>query len=376
MGKLKGKNHIGVFIVAAVVFLFVFASEKMFFVLSVFKPIFVGIMIAYILDVMVRFLNGKLKIKRGIAITLVLIFVVALVAVCSYFAIPFLVDTIRKLINSITAHLIGHDSGINRFIYYISTSTNIDLSDFDSIKIEETLLEFLNRFVQTFSSTVVNRIVWFGSSMVNVLTSIMMAIYMLIEKDSLLKWFRRLIKAVFSENKGNYILGAFTMANGVFKKFIIGKFIDSSIIGVLCLIIFKIFGIEYAVVFSIIIGVGNMIPYFGPIFSAIPVVLILVIINPQSALIALISIIVLQQLDGNVIGPKILSENIGVSAFWILFGVTVCGMAFGFVGMIAGVPLVVVAKNLVEDYVDIKLKQRNTEHISVETNAGVEDAEK
>ena len=376
MGKLKGKNHIGVFIVAAVVFLFVFASEKMFFVLSVFKPIFVGIMIAYILDVMVRFLNGKLKIKRGIAITLVLIFVVALVAVCSYFAIPFLVDTIRKLINSITAHLIGHDSGINRFIYYISTSTNIDLSVFDSIKIEETLLEFLNRFVQTFSSTVVNRIVWFGSSMVNVLTSIMMAIYMLIEKDSLLKWFRRLIKAVFSENKGNYILGAFTMANGVFKKFIIGKFIDSSIIGVLCLIIFKIFGIEYAVVFSIIIGVGNMIPYFGPIFSAIPVVLILVIINPQSALIALISIIVLQQLDGNVIGPKILSENIGVSAFWILFGVTVCGMAFGFVGMIAGVPLVVVAKNLVEDYVDIKLKQRNTEHISVETNAGVEDAEK
>lgn len=376
MGKLKGKNHIGVFIVAAVVFLFVFASEKMFFVLSVFKPIFVGIMIAYILDVMVRFLNGKLKIKRGIAITLVLIFVVALVAVCSYFAIPFLVDTIRKLINSITAHLIGHDSGINRFIYYISTSTNIDLSDFDSIKIEETLLEFLNRFVQTFSSTVVNRIVWFGSSMVNVLTSIMMAIYMLIEKDSLLKWFRRLIKAVFSENKGNYILGAFTMANGVFKKFIIGKFIDSSIIGVLCLIIFKIFGIEYAVVFSVIIGVGNMIPYFGPIFSAIPVVLILVIINPQSALIALISIIVLQQLDGNVIGPKILSENIGVSAFWILFGVTVCGMAFGFVGMIAGVPLVVVAKNLVEDYVDIKLKQRNTEHISVETNAGVEDAEK
>ena len=376
MGKLKGKNHIGVFIVAAVVFLFVFASEKMFFVLSVFKPIFVGIMIAYILDVMVRFLNGKLKIKRGIAITLVLIFVVALVAVCSYFAIPFLVDTIRKLINSITAHLIGHDSGINRFIYYISTSTNIDLSDFDSIKIEETLLEFLNRFVQTFSSTVVNRIVWFGSSMVNVLTSIMMAIYMLIEKDSLLKWFRRLIKAVFSENKGNYILGAFTMANGVFKKFIIGKFIDSSIIGVLCLIIFKIFGIEYAVVFSIIIGVGNMIPYFGPIFSAIPVVLILVIINPQSALIALISIIVLQQLDGNVIGPKILSANIGVSAFWILFGVSVCGMAFGFVGMIAGVPLVVVAKNLVEDYVDIKLKQRNTEHISVETNAGVEDAEK
>ena len=112
-----------------------------------------------------------------------------------------------------------------------------------------------------------------------------------------------------------------------------------------------------------------MIPYFGPIFSAVPVVLILVIINPKSALIALITIVVLQQLDGNVIGPKILSDNIGVSAFWILFGVTVCGMALGFVGMIIGVPLVVVAKNLVEDYVNIKLKQR-------ETDVEVQNAEK
>jgi len=365
MGNLKGKKYIGVFIIAAIVFLFVFASEKMFFVLSVFKPILVGVMIAYILDVMVRFLNTKLKIKRIISIAIVLIFVVALVTVCVYFAVPFLVDTIGKLVNNISEHLTGHDNGINRFVNYISTVINISVGEIDIGKIEQTLLDLMNRFIQSFSGTVISRVVDFGSSMVNVLTSIMMAIYMLIEKESLLTWFRRLIKAIFSENKSNYILNAFTMANGVFKKFIIGKFIDSAIIGLLCLIVFMIFGIEYAVVFSIIIGIGNMIPYFGPIFSAIPVVLILVIINPKSALIALITIIVVQQLDGNVIGPKILSDNIGVSAFWILFGVTVCGMAFGFTGMIVGVPLVVVAKNLVEDYVNLKLKQKETENIEV-----------
>ena len=365
MGNLKGKNHIGVFIIAAIVFLFVFASEKMFFVLSVFKPILVGVMIAYVLDVMVRFLTAKLKIRRGISILIVLVFVVAIVTLCVYFAAPFLVDTIRKLVNNISENLIGHDNGINRFINYISTVTNISIGEIDIGKIEQTLLDLMNRLIQTFSGTVISRVVDFGSSMVNVLTSIMMAIYMLIEKESLLTWFRRLIKAIFSENKSNYILNAFTMANGVFKKFIIGKFIDSAIIGLLCLIVFMIFGIEYAVVFSIIIGVGNMIPYFGPIFSAVPVVLILVIINPKSAFIALITIIVVQQLDGNVIGPKILSDNIGVSAFWILFGVTVCGMAFGFAGMIVGVPLVVVAKNLVEDYVNLKLKQKETENIEV-----------
>jgi len=183
MGNLKGKKYIGVFIIAAIVFLFVFASEKMFFVLSVFKPILVGVMIAYILDVMVRFLNTKLKIKRIISIAIVLIFVVALVTVCVYFAVPFLVDTIGKLVNNISEHLTGHDNGINRFVNYISTVINISVGEIDIGKIEQTLLDLMNRFIQSFSGTVISRVVDFGSSMVNVLTSIMMAIYMLIEKE-------------------------------------------------------------------------------------------------------------------------------------------------------------------------------------------------
>ena len=179
MGNLKGKNHIGVFIIAAIVFLFVFASEKMFFVLSVFKPILVGVMIAYVLDVMVRFLTAKLKIRRGISILIVLVFVVAIVTLCVYFAAPFLVDTIRKLVNNISENLIGHDNGINRFINYISTVTNISIGEIDIGKIEQTLLDLMNRLIQTFSGTVISRVVDFGSSMVNVLTSIMMAISIL-----------------------------------------------------------------------------------------------------------------------------------------------------------------------------------------------------
>ncbi len=378
MGKLKNKNYIGLIIAVVIIFLFVFATEKMFYVISIFKPIMVGIVIAYLLDVMVRFLTGKLKMRRGFAIFIVLVVVVAFVAVCIYFALPFLMDTVKKLINNISNLLVGHNSGINQLVDYVSANANIKFESFDAIKFDESLLGFMNKFIQSFYSIVVSRVVEFGSSMLNVLTSIMMAIYMLAEKESLLNWFRRLIKASFSESRGDYILNAFTMANGVFKKFIIGKLIDSTIIGIMCLIIFKIFGIEYAVVFSIIIGVGNMIPYFGPIFSAIPVVVILLIINPKSALIALITIVIVQQLDGNVIGPKILSDNIGVSAFWILFAVTVCGMAFGFIGMIVGVPLVVVIKKLVEDYVSTKLEQREKAKQEIEngTEVEVQNAEK
>lgn len=383
MNKVKNKNYLYMFIVALAVFLIVFAGDKIGFVFNVLKPVFAGIVIAYLLDGMVRFLNRRLKMKRGFAIVVVIVAVLAVMALCVYYALPLLVNTTKDLIDYIISLLAGHDNGLYNMVNTVASMVNFDLSSFDIKQIDSTIINALNSFVQRFSGAFVNSIVAVGSSLVNILTSVIMAIYMLVEKDSLLKWIKRLVKASFSESRGNYILNAFSMANSVFKKFIIGKFIDSSIIGVLCYVLFKIFGIEYAAVFSIITGVGNMIPYFGPIFSAIPVVLILLIINPQHALIALIIIIVVQQLDGNVIGPKILSDNIGVSAFWILFAVTVCGMAFGFAGMIVGVPLVVVIKNLIEDFVEMRLKQREkpedtaeASNISEELEVVGENAEK
>lgn len=383
MNKVKNKNYLYMFIVALAVFLIVFAGDKIGFVFNVLKPVFAGIVIAYLLDGMVRFLNRRLKMKRGFAIVVVIVAVLAVMALCVYYALPLLVNTTKDLIDYIISLLAGHDNGLYNMVDTVASMVNFDLSSFDIKQIDSTIINALNSFVQRFSGAFVNSIVAVGSSLVNILTSVIMAIYMLVEKDSLLKWIKRLVKASFSESRGNYILNAFSMANSVFKKFIIGKFIDSSIIGVLCYVLFKIFGIEYAAVFSIITGVGNMIPYFGPIFSAIPVVLILLIINPQHALIALIIIIVVQQLDGNVIGPKILSDNIGVSAFWILFAVTVCGMAFGFAGMIVGVPLVVVIKNLIEDFVEMRLKQREkpedtaeASNISEELEVVGENAEK
>lgn len=375
MDKLKNKNYICIFIIAAIIFLFVFASEKMSFVISIFKPVLAGIVIAYLLDGMVRFLNKKLRIKRGIAIALVIIIFLALGGLCVYFALPFLVDTTKDLINYISSLLTGHNNGLYDVIEKAAALVNVDLNLLDSIRFDESLLSMFNSVIQGLYNVVVSKIVEIGSSIINIITSVIMAVYMLMEKDNLLNWLRRLVKASFSESRGNYILNAFSMSNSVFKKFIIGKFVDSTITGVLCYILFKIFGIEYAAVFSIITGIGNMIPYFGPIFFTIPVVLILLIINPSHALIALIIIIVVQQIDNNVIGPKILSDNIGVSAFWILFAVTVCGMAFGFIGMVVGVPLVVIVKNLIEDFVERRLKAREAEKAALESTDIPEETE-
>lgn len=377
MDAKNNKLIMHIFIVALILFFIFFAGEKVAFVLDVFQPVFAGIVFAYLLDGMVRFCTGKLKMKRVIAIILVLILVFTLGALSVYIALPFLIETTKDLIAYIGEFLGNSDNSFHTMISRVAHALKLDVSKLNISSLDSSIMNAINTFAQKMSGLLVSTIMSIGSSLLNIITSIMLAIYMLIEKENLIKWIKRFTMAVFSERKGEYILSSFSMANKVFKKFIIGKFIDSTIIGILCFILFSLFGIEYAAVFSIITGVGNMIPYFGPIFFAIPVVGILLIINPQNAVVAAIIILVVQQLDGNVIGPKVLGDNVGVSAFWILFAVTVCGMAFGFVGMVIGVPLVVSIKNLIEDFVEKRLAERNKKSDSKteKTEVVIEDAE-
>lgn len=380
MGKTKGKNYITLFFIAVAIFLIVFAGDKLAFIASVFAPLVYGIVIAYLMDGIVRFFNRRLKMHRNLAIAVAFVLVLLVGFLGCYYTLPLLVKTVRDLINYITNLIVGHNTGLYVMIEAVAGFFNIDLNNFTSFdisKIDNNLINTLNGVFQTLYGFVVGRIASIGSSIVTVITSVMLAIYMLIEKDELLTKAKRTLRAMVPERYEERVLGTFTMANVVFKKFIIGKFIDSTIIGIMLYILFLIFRIEYAGLFGLFLGIGNMIPYFGPLISSVPVLLILLIINPWHSLVALIIILVVQQLDGNVIGPKILSDNIGVSAFWILLAVTVCGMAFGFAGMIFGVPLVVVIKSVVEDIVDIRLADRKPLEEETESTEEVvtEDAE-
>lgn len=374
MDKVKGKSFLYLFIVALLSFLVVFAGDKISFVIGVFKPFIYGVVIAYLLDGFVRFFNRRLKLNRILSIVIVMVFVLVLCGLICYYAVPFLIDTIKDLISYVSRLLSEHNTGIYNIIENIALSFNVDLEaiyNFNIYEIDESLLDTLNGIIQNIYGVTLGAVAAVGSSIVLIVTSVIMAVYMLIEKEDLLGRAKRLVRALVPAKNEEYVLQSFAMANTVFKNFIIGKAIDSFIIGLLMFILFVVFRIEYAAVFSLICGVGNMIPYFGPIFSAVPVVGILLLINPWHAVIALAIILVVQQLDGNVIGPKILSDNIGVSAFWILFAVTVCGMAFGFAGMIIGVPLVVIIKNLVEDFVEIRLSKRLKKTVKEEQSAEV-----
>ena len=150
---------------------------------------------------------------------------------------------------------------------------------------------------------------------------------------------KKIIVAHFKESTAEEILQGAEYTNKTFGGFISGKIIDSAIIGILCFIIMSIFGWEYSLLISCIIGITNIIPFFGPFIGAIPSALLLLMVNPMHSLYFIILVIILQQFDGNILGPKILGDSTGLDSFWVLFAVLVGGGLFGFLGMVLSIPV-------------------------------------
>lgn len=187
---------------------------------------------------------------------------------------------------------------------------------------------------------------------------IIICAYILNERDSLFYMGRKLFGAFVKQNTMNKISYYVSQISSIFYKFFFGKAIDSTIIGIIALIGFMIIDVPYALLMAVITLLFNMIPYFGPIIGAIPVVVVTLLVNDiYSAIWTLLFIIVLQQADSNIIGPKILGDSVGVSPFWVIFAILVFGGLFGVTGMIIGVPAIAAIRMLLLDYLDDKEPQ-------------------
>ena len=189
----------------------------------------------------------------------------------------------------------------------------------------------------------------------NGLLSVIVSIYYLANKETLMNQIKKITYSVVPQKYLGKVLRIVDLCNNKVGKFLYGKIIDSTIIGLLCFISMKICNIEYAVLLSVIVGITNIIPFFGPIIGAVPGVVLLVMIDPIQALVFGIIIIILQQLDGNFIGPKILGNQLGISGFWIMFSVLVGGGLFGFMGLLLSVPIFAVIYLLLGEKVNDRL---------------------
>ena len=196
------------------------------------------------------------------------------------------------------------------------------------------------------------------STFVAVFTAVASSIYLLTQKNKLLRHARILTRAFLPRNVAETFLRICHTANRNLTGFFTGKIIDSAIIGVLTYVCMLLFGMSYAPLISIIVGVTNIIPVFGPFIGAVPGIVILLFLEPIQALWFALLILFIQQLDGNVIGPKILGDSIGISALWVLFAIVVFGDLFGLVGMVIGVPLFATILSLVKEFAEWCLRYR------------------
>ncbi|RHV07427.1 AI-2E family transporter [Clostridium sp. OM07-10AC] len=203
-----------------------------------------------------------------------------------------------------------------------------------------------------------------AGSIIYLMIGCIVAVYLLLGKDRFLAQAKKLIYAVFGKKQADVILHYGRMTNDTFSGFIVGKIVDSAIIGVLCFIVMWILKLPYPLLISVIVGVTNVIPVFGPYIGAVPSALLILLVNPVQCVYFVIFIIILQQLDGNVIGPAILGESTGLTAFWVLFAILLFGGLWGIAGMIVGVPLFAMIYRLLKDYLELRLYHKS---LSMET---------
>ena len=193
----------------------------------------------------------------------------------------------------------------------------------------------------------------------NVFIGLIVMLYLLNIKETAAAYCKKCVYAFLPLRAANATIEEFRFIHRVFSGFIIGKLIDSLIIGVLCFILMKIVRLPFELLISVIIGVTNIIPFFGPLIGAIPSSILVLLISPKQCLYFLILILALQQFDGNVLGPKILGNSTGISSFWVLFSILLFGGLYGFVGMIIAVPFMAVILDLFTKLQHVYLRKKN-----------------
>ena len=226
----------------------------------------------------------------------------------------------------------------------------IEANDF----IESGLFKNAAQIVSIFSV----RIMELGNGILNLVVAFIVSIYVLNGRKTFKAQLKKFIYAVFKKEWAEIVLDELRFADNSFGGFILGKLIDSFIIGIIAAVVLNIMDMPYSVLLAVIIGITNIIPFFGPIIGAVPGVILILFISPLKALYFLIFVFILQQFDGNILGPKILGNSTGLSAFWVVTSILLGGGLFGFVGMVMGVPTFAVIYYIVDMILDNKLKKK------------------
>ncbi|MDO4311950.1 MAG: AI-2E family transporter [Eubacteriales bacterium] len=375
----KGMTY---FVVVAAGIVFYFALLRLtnlsaFFVmaLDVLKPILYGALIAFLLNPIVKQVDKRLepvlkkrmkeesasKLSRTAGILLSLIVLFMIITALFNMLIPELYQSIRTLvftlprqINELMDRLNGLETDNSNMGVMIRTLLEQATATF-----QDWLTNNIFRQANDIMTILTTGVIDFVSEIFNALIGVIVSIYILYSKDTFGKQGKKITYALLDPHHANLVLHITQKANEIFGGFLIGKIVDSMIIGVLCFLGLSALSMPYTLLVSVIVGVTNVIPFFGPYIGAIPSAILILLADPMKGVYFLIFILILQQIDGNFIGPKILGNSTGLSSFWVIFAILLGGGLFGFMGMLLGVPTFAVIYYILQMIINSRLQKKN-----------------
>lgn len=332
--------------------------------LKVISPIIVGFMIAYVLNIPMRFFELKIfdkikfmrKKKRGLALLSTLIACVLLLIGFFSFVVPQLAQSAESLVDIIPTYIEKATKLVDSLIAKYDFNKEIMQKIQDSGAM---LIEYVSSLMMSLGTSILGVSSHILSGVFNTVVSLVLAIYMLLNKEKLIRTIKKIALAFMPSKIAGKVAYGVEITDHAFTGFVRGQLIEAFIIGVTCFLGLTIFGFQYALLISVLVGVTNVIPIFGPFIGAVPSVIILFTVSPAQAVWFIVFIIVLQQIEGNIIYPRVVGSSIGLSGFWVLTAVIVGNNLYGLLGIIIGIPIFATIYVLMRKITDDRLKKKN-----------------
>ena len=339
--------------------------------MNVLSPFLWGAFIAFLINPLVKLFDNKIfgkikplkkheKPRKMLSLLISYLLVIFVVVIMFVYLLPQIGTSLTEIVNQVPGWIAEINNGLLKFEEeHPDFDYNIINDFFNSITPQ--LMDFSKNVVTNMVPVIFTTSISVVKGLLNVLIAFIVSVYMVSDKKLLARGFKRVLYSVASDKAGDMIMETLRECYHIFSQFVLGKTVDSFIIGWICFFLMTILRLPFTPIVSLIVGITNMIPYFGPFIGAVPGIVLILMVDPIKAIIFTVLIIVIQQFDGLYLGPRILGETVGLRPLWIIFAITVGGSIGGVVGMFLGVPVVAVFAYLMDKLLNKLVRKKNVD---------------
>ena len=333
--------------------------------MNVLSPFLWGAFIAFLINPLVKLFDNKPlkkheKPRKMLSLLISYLLVIFVVVIMFVYLLPQIGTSLTEIVNQVPGWIAEINNGLLKFEEEHPDFDYDIINDFFN-SITPQLMDFSKNVVTNVVPVIFTTSISVVKGLLNVLIAFIVSVYMVSDKKLLARGFKRVLYSVASDKAGDMIMETLRECYHIFSQFVLGKTVDSFIIGWICFFLMTILRLPFTPIVSLIVGITNMIPYFGPFIGAVPGIVLILMVDPIKAIIFTVLIIVIQQFDGLYLGPRILGETVGLRPLWIIFAITVGGSIGGVVGMFLGVPVVAVFAYLMDKLLNKLVRKKNVD---------------